>query len=187
MKRRLFALLPACLLFMASWAQGAPESQPALSLPVKNPKIIVSKGKRELTLYSGTDVLKSYPIALGFEPAGTKLKQGDGKTPEGQYKIVYKNPNSAFTLSLQVGYPNAEDAKRALDSGLIDAALKKKIDRAARNGTRPPQDTVLGGDIFIHGGGVGWNWTLGCIAMTNEDIKELFRAVPEGTPVQILP
>ncbi len=183
MKNILIALL--LLVSATSWAQQ-PETQLILGV-LKDAKIIIHKSLRRLEVQSDSKLLKTYPIALGFEPLGTKLKEGDGKTPEGEYVVVYKNPKSQFYLSLGLNYPNKEDGERGFNAGLIDKAEKKKIDRAAKLEAMPPQGTALGGEIFIHGGGIGLDWTLGCVALRNEDIKELFSAVPIGTAVSIKP
>jgi len=153
----------------------------------KNPKVVIYKSQRLLEIHEGKTVVKSYPIALGFDPNGTKIKQGDGKTPEGEYLLVVKNPNSAFFLSMGLNYPAKQDAERGLKDGLIDDSQKKSIERAAQAGRLPPQNTKLGGDIFIHGGGTMFDWTHGCIALKNEDMKELYEGLPEGTPVSIQP
>ena len=145
-----------------------------LSLPVEADSLVVSKDDRLLHLYSDGAVVKSYTIVLGFSPRGAKRYLGDGRTPEGRYTINGRNPQSSYHLSLRISYPDPTDRMRARKAGL-----------------RP------GGDICIH----GWpdsvkqkktsppagDWTLGCIAVTNEEIEELWRAVPLGMPVIIYP
>lgn len=167
---------------------GAPEGQY---------RILIKKSERKLYLYRlehGVEKLaKTYQIALGNNPTGTKRKQGDGATPEGDYYITHKNARSRFYLSLGVSYPNIADADRGLKDDLITQAEHQAIARAIRNKTKPPQNTKLGGDIFIHGGGTGKlfglarDWTLGCVALENDEIKELFDLVPVKTPVKIAP
>ncbi len=180
-------ILPLFLSFLIlAVSASAQESSPSLS-KLKDPKVVIQKAQRLLTVYAGTEAVKTYPVALGFDPAGSKIKQGDGKTPEGDYRIVYKNPWSNFHLSLQLNYPNNKDAERGLDSGLIDRGQKKRIESANKKEAIPPQNSALGGEIFIHGGGTGWDWTLGCIALKNADIEELYHGLPLGTPVMILP
>lgn len=167
----------------------------AATVSVEPPKssfrILVKKSERKLYLYEtvgGQERLrKTYQIALGNTPIGHKRKQGDGKTPEGEYYITHKNPKSNFYLSLGVSYPNISDAEEGLKSGLITEAQHKEITSAIRSKSKPPQNTKLGGDIFIHGGGVGSDWTLGCVALENQDIKELFDLLPVKTPVKIVP
>jgi len=162
-------------------------SQQPLKLPLVNPKIVVSKSKRQLLLYAGGDVVRAYRIALGANPVDDKVQQGDRATPEGDFYICVKNARSNFYLSLGLSYPNIEDAERGLHDKLITRAERERIVRAIRSKRRPPWDTALGGEIFIHGGGTDGDWTWGCVALSNADIKELFDALPLGTPVRIEP
>ena len=137
-------------------------------------RIVVNKSKRELLLYRNGAVLRTFSIALGANPVGPKVRQGDNKTPEGAYTISGRNAASAFHRSLRISYPDAEDRARA-----------------RRNGVNP------GGDIMIHGlpnrqhmadsEYVRTDWTAGCIAVTNAEIEEIWRLVPDGTPIQIYP
>ncbi len=136
-------------------------------------KITVIKHKRELSVYSGEELLKTYTISLGREPTGHKHFKGDNKTPEGIYTINDKNPNSAYHLNLGISYPNKKDRTFA-----------KKHNKSP------------GGLIKIHGlkNGYGFtgkfhrwaDWTQGCIAVTNKEIEELYYNVPLGTPIEIL-
>lgn len=137
-------------------------------------RIRVRKQARELTLLQGSRELRTYQVALGPNPTGHKQFEGDGRTPEGRYFIDWRNPNSDFHLSLKISYPNRADTTYA---------------RAAK---RSP-----GGQIFIHGlpnghGGLGAShrlrdWTAGCVAVTNEEIEEIWRVVPNGCVVEIEP
>jgi murein L,D-transpeptidase YafK len=137
-------------------------------------RVVVNKGRRELLLLSGGSVLRSYRMALGFDPAGHKTREGDGKTPEGHYTIERRNPASAYHLSLRISYPNETDRQRAAELG-VDP----------------------GGDIMIHGlpngvdaaerGHPERDWTRGCIAVTNAEIEEIWNLVEDGTPVEIHP
>jgi murein L,D-transpeptidase YafK len=148
----------------------------ALALPAKEQadKVIVEKSKRTLTLMQGDKVLKTYKVALGGDPVGAKERQGDHKTPEGNYVIDSKNAHSQFHLALHVSYPNAADRARARKAGFDP-----------------------GGSIMIHGlaPSFAWmgplhrqkDWTDGCIAVTNEEIEEIWTLVPVGTPVEIRP
>ena len=150
--------------------------------------ILVKKRERKLYLFgSGQRLLKTYRIALGSQPTGTKKKQGDGATPEGDYYITHKNPRSNYYLSLGLSYPNIADADEGLKRGLLTKPEHQAIASAIKEGDKPPQNTQLGGDIFLHGGGVSRDWTLGCIALENADIKELFDKLPVKTPVKIMP
>lgn len=135
-------------------------------------KIIVHKSKRTMEVCSENEVLKIYKIALGFSPEGHKEHEGDGRTPEGTYRIDRKNPASRYHLSLGISYPEKDDKEVAKRAG------------------RP-----AGGDIMIHGlkyGAIGklhrlWDWTQGCIAVTNSEIEEIYNNVETGTAIEILP
>ncbi len=137
-------------------------------------KILIEKNKRQLTLLSKGEVIKTYKIALGANPVGPKERQGDNKTPEGIYIIDSRNRQSDFHLSLHISYPNGKDRMRAKELGVSP-----------------------GGDIMIHGikNGFAWvgashsntDWTNGCIAVTNEEMEEIFKLVPNGTTVEIRP
>jgi murein L,D-transpeptidase YafK len=131
-------------------------------------QIVVSKSRREMLLLRGNVILRSYRIALGREPVGHKQCEGDGRTPEGRYRIDRRNPKSRYYLALHISYPNAEDTERA---------------RAA--GVEP------GGDIMIHGLKDGelreGDWTQGCIAVTDQEMDEIWGLVPEGTVIVIEP
>ena len=137
-------------------------------------KVLIEKQARRLSLLSKGEVIKSYKIALGGNPLGPKERQGDNKTPEGTYRIDARNGNSGFHLSLHISYPNEDDKKRA-----------KKL------GVSP------GGNIMIHGIKNGFSqvgashaetdWTEGCIAVTNQEMEEIYKFVPIGTVVEITP
>jgi murein L,D-transpeptidase YafK len=136
--------------------------------------IVLSKTERRLTLYLQGLPVRTYKVALGRTPEGPKVRRGDGRTPEGLYYINTHNPRSKYHLSLRISYPSARD--RAV---------------ASKRGVSP------GGDIMIHGlprrfANVGalhrqQDWTEGCVAVTNAEIEEIWRAVPDGTPILILP
>ncbi|HEX5732978.1 MAG TPA: L,D-transpeptidase family protein [Blastocatellia bacterium] len=158
-----------------------------LNLPLINPRIIVYKGERRLELYSNGEMIRTYRAGLGTSPVGDKVRQGDRRTPEGEFYVCIKNPKSNYYLSLGLSYPNEEDAERGLRDGLIDRARYNQIVNAIRSRRTPPQNTALGGEIFIHGHGSASDWTWGCVALDNPDIKELFDAVPVGTTVLIKP
>ena len=162
-------------------------ARPSLDLPLENPRIVVRKADRRLDLYSGERLLRSYKAGLGFSPVADKTREGDGATPEGQFYVFVKNNRSAYYLSLGISYPNAEDADRGLRDGLINRSQHRAITEAIRKKTAPPQYTRLGGLIYIHGHGARSDWTWGCVALENDDIRELFEAVSVGTPVTIQP
>jgi L,D-transpeptidase-like protein len=137
-------------------------------------RVLVEKQARRLTLLRGGKVLRTYRIALGGQPVGDKVCRGDHKTPEGLFTVDRHVPNSHFHRALHVSYPDAAHRRTAL-----------------RRGCDP------GGDIMIHGitNGLGWlgplhrrtDWTDGCMAVTDEEIEEIYAAVPNGTPVDIRP
>jgi len=158
-----------------------------LRLPLARPRLVVEKGARRLRLYAGSKLVRVRRIALGFEPAGDKVKEGDGRTPVGDFKVCTKNERSNFHLSLGLTYPNEEVAARGLRDGLITREQAAAITRAVRAGRCPPWNTALGGEIFIHGGGAASDWTFGCVGLDNTEIEELFAAIPAGTPVRIAP
>jgi murein L,D-transpeptidase YafK len=159
----------------------------ALQTPVKNPRIVVYKSERKLELYSDDSLVRTYRVGLGFSPIADKVREGDGATPEGDFYIFVKNNKSAYYLSVGISYPNLEDAERGLRDGLISRAQYNSIVDANRKKTGPPQYTKLGGLIYIHGNGAKSDWTWGCVALENSDMKELFDAVSVGTPVTIKP
>ena len=161
--------------------------QSPLAVPVEKPRIVVYKKERKLELYSDQTLLRTYRIGLGFSPVADKQREGDGATPEGDFYVWVKNNKSAYYLSLGISYPNAEDAARGLRDALITKAQHDSIVEATRKKVGPPQYTKLGGLIYIHGHGAKSDWTLGCVALENADIKELYDAVRVGTPVTIKP
>lgn len=153
----------------------------------ENVCIVIHKSRRKLQLLDGDRVVKSYDVVLGFSPEGDKEMEGDGRTPEGEFSVCVKNPQSRFRLSLGLNYPTAAAARRGLASGLIGDEELEQVIRAHENKRVPPQKTALGGEIYIHGGGTEGDWTKGCVALANADIEELFAVVPAGTKVVILP
>ncbi len=136
--------------------------------------VLVQKAERKLYLIKNGIAYREYSVAFGANPQGHKKQEGDKRTPEGEYILDWRNPNSAYHLSLHVSYPN--DADKA---------------QATTRGVSP------GGVIMIHGqrNGLGWlggllqrwNWTDGCIAVTNVAMEEIWKAVPDGTPITIKP
>ena len=157
-------------------------------MPIE-PRIIVAKGSRQLSLLSGLEVLRTYPIELGRNAAADKTVEGDQATPLGDFYICAKNPRSRYFLSLCISYPNAEDAERGLAAGLISAAEHGQILDALKAGRMPPQHTRLGGEIYIHGRGghAAPQGTRGCIALSDADMQDLYDKTAIGTPVAILP
>ncbi len=136
--------------------------------------VIVRKAERKLFLMRGEQVLRSFPVALGLAPDGHKQREGDFRTPEGNYRLSGRNPNSEFFLAIQISYPGPDDLRRA-----------------AANGVAP------GGSIMIHGLPnqpsrplqyyQTRDWTNGCIAVSNSDMVDIWLMTPDNTPIQILP
>jgi murein L,D-transpeptidase YafK len=169
----LSGLAIAFLIATAIWLNARPV--PAGDrIPERADSILILKHDHVLQLLANGKVIRTYKVALGSGGLQRKERQGDGRTPEGHYVIDSRNAHSAYHKALHVSYPNADDRKRA-------AAL----------GVSP------GGDIMIHGlpNGRGWigpahravDWTLGCIAVTDQEIDEIWSLVPVGTPVEIRP
>lgn len=154
---------------------------------ITKPKIYVLKEQRRLWLVQDTTLVRDYHIGLGFSPKGDKYFRGDGRTPEGQYFICNKNASSQFYKSLGINYPSEHNAESALSCGTISYAQFCSIKQANDAMKLPPANTALGGQVMIHGGGCQKDWTLGCIALQNSSMDELFSVVPVGTPVCILP
>ncbi|MGH1576079.1 L,D-transpeptidase family protein [Planktotalea sp.] len=164
MKRRIFLLSAASAFVLTACASKFKRyNGPRVT------RVIVYKGQRKMHLMHKGKALRSYDIGLGFAPYEHKREEGDGRTPEGEYIIDRRNPNSKFHLSLGIDYPNAQDVAKA---------------RAA--GVSP------GGDIFIHGrpsiyASGGRDWTAGCIAVTNKEMERIYAMVKNGTPISIYP
>jgi len=148
------------------------EFLPEVTLTEPVDRLVVYKERRRLIAYRGGRALKGFTVGLGFSPEGDKFQQGDGRTPEGSYRIDRRNASSQYHLSLGIDYPQAAHRRRARDAGVSP-----------------------GGDIFIHGQPnvrkgkpeLRGDWTAGCLAVTDADIEELWRVVPIGTRVEILP
>ncbi len=169
-------LVNLALLIIAACLTGCSSRGPKEAVPgeTKADRIIVVKSSHTMMLMTNGRVLKVYKVALGRGSAGPKEREGDNRTPEGEYVIDQKNAKSRFHLALHISYPNAADMKRAREAG-VDP----------------------GGAIMIHGleSGLGWlgtlqhdvDWTEGCIAVSNSEIEEIWRLVPAGTPIEIKP
>jgi murein L,D-transpeptidase YafK len=176
-----YVLLPSRMQDMAN--QMSTKPLPKLS----DPRIVVKKRERMLELFDGDKLVKTYPVGLGFAPEGDKEKEGDGKTPEGDFYIFIKNPKSKFHLGLGVSYPSTEDARRGLSDGMITKSEHDQIVKAIDTGKMPLQKTALGGEVYIHGGGAGRDWTWGCIALADPDVEEIYNAVEVGVKITIVP
>lgn len=156
--------------------------------PIEGERVVViHKRERALGLYVGGQLAASYPIGLGPRPEGRKEREGDRRTPEGEYYVCTRNPRSRFHLFLGISYPNQRDAAPALSEGRITQQQHDAIVEAMEGRHQPPWDTPLGGEIGLHGGGASADWTLGCIAMENDAIEHLWDILRLGDPVLIEP
>jgi murein L,D-transpeptidase YafK len=170
--KRLLVLLLLLLIAAAIWLQPAPQTvtQPPLTGMVD--KIVIEKSARRMLLLRDGQVLRDYRVALGFAPKGTKLRQGDGRTPEGTFLIDRRNDQSRYHLSLGLDYPQPADRARAASGGYDP-----------------------GGDIMIHGQpnalpdntALRGDWTAGCIAVTNAQMREIWAVTQVGTVVEVRP
>jgi murein L,D-transpeptidase YafK len=154
---------------------------------VTNPKIYVLKADRRLWLVQDKTLVRDYHVALGPSPKGDKYYRGDGRTPEGEFFVCSRNSSSHYYKSLGINYPNPNNAQNALACGLISRNEYCSIKQANDTCRLPPSNTALGGQVFIHGGGCYKDWTLGCVAVANSAMDELFSVVQVGTPVIIMP
>lgn len=154
-------------------------------------EIEVIKSKNVLIIYYRKISLKSYRVELGPSPKGHKFQEGDGKTPEGKYTVIEKNtgplPPRLGSRWLRINYPNNEDAKRALKKSKITTDTYNAIINANNNGAIPPQRSILGGGLGLHGASGPNIETRGCIGLRNADIEELYDYIKKGTPVIIKP
>ena len=155
--------------------------------PPPRPVLEVDKSERRMWLKSGGRMVREYVVALGFAPEGDKEREGDGKTPEGRFYLCYRNGRSRFHRFIGISYPAPEDAARGVRSGQITSRQQAATARAHRRRHQPPWNTALGGAVGLHGGGTGRDWTWGCVAVTDQEIEELYHALPLGTPVVIRP
>ncbi len=169
------AFLLANLIIATTLTMPAAASGLASEQTLQRPdRLLIIKSKRKLYLLRHGRVLKSYKVSLGVNPEGHKMREGDGRTPEGNYVIDWRNPNSRFFRSIHISYPNEQDRRRARKLGVSP-----------------------GGDIMIHGlpneiGRLvfrfrGQDWTEGCIALSNEAMSEVWETVADNTPIDIVP
>jgi len=167
-------VLVLCLMVMLPTACLGKDGAAEVALGGKADLILVEKASRKLSVFSSGKVIRTYRVALGRSPIGAKEREGDNRTPEGEYIIDSRLQKSGYHLALHVSYPSPSD-----------------VARAGVGGYKP------GSAIMIHGmkNGFGWlgslhtrkDWTRGCIAVTNTEIEELWRLVPNGTPIRIKP
>ncbi|HWY51872.1 MAG TPA: L,D-transpeptidase family protein [Chthoniobacterales bacterium] len=174
MIRTAIALLVAAIVLVASLHFYAHHVWNPVPAETTIDRIVIEKSARKLSIFADGKKLKMYRVALGRNAVGAKQEEGDKKTPEGVYRIDGRNLQSSFHRALHISYPSEQDKSRATQRGVS-----------------------AGGDIMIHGiqNGLGWigafhrrhDWTAGCVALTDEEIEELWRITPDGTTVEILP
>jgi len=174
MFRRIFVSFAASVVLLGAVYVYAHHVWNPLAAGTTVDRVLVEKSARQLSIFRDGKKLKSYRVALGRNPVGAKEQEGDMKTPEGIYQIDSRNSQSDYHLALHVSYPSEEDTARATERGVN-----------------------AGFDIMIHGiqNGSGWigafhrwhDWTAGCIALTDEEIEELWRVTPDGTLIEIRP
>lgn len=136
--------------------------------------ILVEKTKRKLTLFSDGQVIKQYKISLGRNPVGTKIRAGDNRTPEGVYNIDYRIEDSDYHMALHISYPSESDIRRARQMGYSPGGS------IMLHGLKNDDDEIA----YYHG---YFDWTKGCIAVTDTEIEEIWRLVPNGTSIEIRP
>lgn len=147
----------------------------------------VQKAAHKLSILTLGKEVWTAPVIVGRQPVGPKRREGDERTPEGEYRVCYRNAASRFHLFLGLSYPNADDALGGLATGVLSAAEYAALVTAHWQGERPNWYTALGGEIGIHGGGIDRAGTAGCVAMRDADVELVWGAVKVGTAVRILP
>ncbi len=152
--------------------------------------LLIDKSDLTLQVLIGGEVVKTYPIALGTSSLDDKQRRDDRLTPEGEFYVCQRNlkPRSRAwdAVWMRLSYPNAEDARRGLQDGLITEEQARAIERAIAAGEIPPRETNLGSGIGIHAGGIEpRTWTQGCIALQRAHAEEIYRHTRPGTVVSI--
>ncbi len=158
------------------WLSGCTTVSSQKKEPLRADRVVVDKSERRLRLLYRGKVVREYPIALGDAPIGHKVQEGDERTPEGHYVLDWRNPNSRFYKSIHISYPNAQDRARAKALGVNPGGMIM----------------IHGRPNYIHSKRVlaeydRRDWTDGCIAVNNEQMDEIWNAVPDGTPIDIFP
>ncbi len=136
--------------------------------------VVITKSEAKMALVRDGKILKQYHIAMGDLPTGHKLKEGDQRTPQGRYILDYKKPNSSYYKAIHISYPNEEDTLRAKALGIKPGGMVMIHGQNPRSPLPPEQAQQ-------------YNWTNGCIAITNAEMDEVWSAVDEGTPIEIWP
>ncbi len=156
-------------------------------LSVAAPSAVILKSDHVLHLFDGDALVRTYAIDLGTSPVGPKRREGDGRTPEGIFRVVTKNADSPYHRFIGISYPDLDAVEWGFARGLVSPGQAASIRRALVAGQCPDWRTALGGGIGVHGRRIGRDWTGGCIAVSNEHIEELFSVLRIGDPIEILP
>jgi murein L,D-transpeptidase YafK len=172
-----FAVSVVTAIASANAAEGSPKGR----------VLHVYKAERRMVLEVDGETVRAFKVALGGAPSGDKRRQGDNRTPEGEFYVAWKNRASAFHRFLGLSYPMPRHAERALAEGVITEAEARAIARAVKAKAQTPQNTRLGGWVGIHGGGAGSDWTLGCIAVSDEESELLFETMKVGDRIVVDP
>ncbi|MBS2012441.1 MAG: L,D-transpeptidase family protein [Deltaproteobacteria bacterium] len=169
----------------AAWGTAGEKLSPCDT--VKDDYVVVHKSKRNVALCKNGKLVKNLRAGLGKTPVGDKVKEWDGKTPEGVFYVPRLLPDSTYYKAFLLSYPSVEDAKRGYGAGLITDNQRLVIENAHAACTEPPQDTPLGGDIEIHGNGSKSDWTLGCVAVDDSGIDLLWGAIGVRDTIVVVP
>jgi hypothetical protein len=168
-----------------AWGKSGEKLSPCDT--TKDDYVVVRKSKRNTALCKSGKLVKNFRSGLGFAPVGDKVKEGDGKTPEGVFYIPRLVPDSDYHKAFLLSYPAADDAKRGAASGLITNAQRDQILSQHAACAEPNQETKLGGVLEIHGNGSSDDWTKGCIAVEDSVIDQLWSAVGVRDTIVVLP
>ena len=153
----------------------------------KDDYVVARKSKRNVALCKSGALVKNLRSGLGDAPVGDKVKQGDGRTPEGVFYVPRLIPDSAYHKAFLLSYPTPEDAQRGVASQLITAAQRTQIESAHAACVEPPQSTALGGDLELQGNGSSEDWTRGSIALDDAAVDLVWSAIGVGDTIVVLP
>jgi len=197
MRRSVVCAAAATVVVAAGWAAVRELAEPGISAESAcrlasirrdgRLEVRIFKARRELAVFCDGKEAWRTRVALGARPVGDKQREGDGRTPEGEFYVCTRNSRSKFHRFLGLSYPGREDAERGLRDGLISRGQHEEIVRAIETRRTPPWKTPLGGEVGIHAGATSRDWTAGCISLDGADMEVLWELCPLGTPVWIEP
>lgn len=168
-----------------AWGNGGDKLSPCDT--VKDDYVVVHKSSRNVALCKSGKLVKNLRAGLGSKPVGDKVKQGDGRTPEGVFYVPRLVPYSSFYKAFLISYPSVDAASRGFAGGLISSAVRSQIQSAHSACVEPPQDTALGGDIELIGHGSSADWTAGHVALDDKDVDVLWSSIGVGDSIVIIP